>query len=294
MIGFWLILGGCCVALIWWAVRTAQRQSQQGYAPPPRRATGRPATDRQMDYIESLLDSAEMTLNAAARRALGRSVDFDSLLTVDEASDLIDYLKELPGDRPRTTTRRRATPRGRKVGIVQLRTLLNRPDVLVVDVETTGFGDRAEVLAVAAIDTTGRVLLDTVSLPQGRIPTEASNVHGLTRPRLRSMGARPWPEVHRELAELLRGASVVLAWNVEYDRRLLDQTAKRHGLTLPARSWRCAMEAETTTRGPDAPYAKLADVARRLGVSAAGAHHALADARTTLAVVRALVGDDPT
>ena len=54
--------------------------------------------------------------------------------------------------------------------------------MLVVDVETTGFGDRAEVLAVAAVDTTGRVLLNTVSMPQGRIPTAASNVHGLTLP----------------------------------------------------------------------------------------------------------------
>ena len=161
------------------------------------------------------------------------------------------------------------------MGVVELRPLLNRPDVLVVDVETTGLGDRAEVLAVAVIDTTGRVLLDTVSMPQGRIPTEASNVHGLTRPRLRSMGARPWPEVHGELVDLLRGAKIVIAWNVEYDSRLLHQTAKRHGLPLPSVTWRCAMEAETTTRGPDAPYAKLTDVAPRFGVSASGAHNAL-------------------
>ena len=53
------------------------------------------------------------------------------------------------------------------------------------------------------------------------------------------------------------------------------------------------MVAETTTRGPDAPYAELTEVARRLGVSASGAHNALADVRTTLSVVRALVGDDP-
>ena len=53
------------------------------------------------------------------------------------------------------------------------------------------------------------------------------------------------------------------------------------------------MEAETTTRGPDAPYAKLGDAARRLGVSADGAHSALGDARTTLSVLRGLVGDDP-
>ena len=296
MIGFLLILGGC-VALLWWAVRKGQRQSQERHDFHPtttvadRRSTTL-ATDRQLDYIESLLDSTGLTLSAATRDALGRSVSMDGL-SIGEASDLIDYLKELPGGRQGDATRRRAANRGGKVGVVELRPLLNRTDVLVVDVETTGLGDRAEVLAIAVIDTTGRVLLDTVSMPQGRIPTEASDVHGLTRPRLRSMGARPWPEVHGELVELLRGAKIVIAWNVEYDSRLLHQTAKRHGLTLPSVTWRCAMEAETTTRGPDAPYAKLTDVARRFGVSASGAHNALADVRITLAVVRALVGGTP-
>ena len=194
-------------------------------------------------------------------------------LSIGEASDLIDYLKELPGGRQGGATRRRAANRGGKVGVVELRPLLNRPDVLVVDVETTGLGDRAEVLAVAVIDTTGRVLLDTVSMPPGT-DTDRGEQHARSDPpRLRSMGARPWPEVHGELVELLRGAKIVIAWNVEYDSRLLHQTAKRHGLTLPSVTWRCAMEAETTTRGADAPYAKLRgdvlsgvlDLARRSG-----------------------------
>ena len=216
MIGFLLLLGGC-VALLWWAVRKGQRQSQERHDSHPT-TTGADrwsttfATDRQLDYIESLLDSTGLTLSAATRDALGRSVSMDGL-SIGEASDLIDYLKELPGGRQGDATRRRAANRGGKVGVVELRPLLNRPDVLVVDVETTGLGDRAEVLAVAVIDTTGRVLLDTVSMPQGRIPTEASDVHGLTRPRLRSMGARPWPEVHGELVELLRGAKIVIAWS---------------------------------------------------------------------------------
>ena len=361
MIAFLLILGGCVVALVWWAVRATQRQNTDRQLDSAERrahdlfarleagieltemagavreledlkreyaalgamsgtdAAGvlrqleglkqkiireqerhgaqptdqRSATDRQLDYIESLLDSTGTTLSAATRALLGRSVSIDRL-SLHEASDLIDYLKEISGEsQSRTTTRRRAAPRERKPGISELRPLLNRPDVLVVDVETTGFGDRAEVLAVAVVDTTGRVRLDTVSMPQGRIPTDASNVHGLTRARLRSMGARPWPEVHRKLENLLRDASVIVAWNVEFDRRLLHQTAKRHDLTLPVRPWHCAMEAETTTRGPAAPYAKLADAARRLGVSASGAHSALGDARATLAVVRALVSDVP-
>ena len=262
MIGFLLILGGCVVALVWWAVRATQRQNTDPQLDSAERRAhdlfarleagievtemaaavreledlkkeyavlgamsgtdaagvlrqleglkqkvireqkrhGAQPTDqrsaRQRDYIESLLDSTGTTLSAATRVLLGRSVSIDRL-SLDEASDLIDYLKETSGEsQSRTTARRRAAPRGRKPGIAELRPLLNRPDVLVVDVETTGFGDRAEVLGVALVDTAGRVRLDTVSMPQGRIPADASNVHGLTRVRLRSMGARPWPEVH--------------------------------------------------------------------------------------------------
>ena len=101
MIGFWLILGGC-VALLWWVVRKRQRQGQgqgQGRQEYDVHSTtsgaDRPATDRQLDYIESLLDSAGISLNDATRSALGRSVSMDRLLSIDEASDLIDYLKEL-------------------------------------------------------------------------------------------------------------------------------------------------------------------------------------------------------
>ena len=166
--------------------------------------------------------------------------------------------------------------------------LLDRADVVVIDTETTGVGARSEVLDVAIIDTTGRVLLDAVSLPQGAIRREVSNMHGLTRDRLRKMGARPWPEVHREVCDALRGVTWAVAWNAEYDRRLLQQTAERHGLTLPRLRWRCAMMADVERRGPGARRAKLSDAARRYGVTVRPTHRAMADARATLDVLRAL------
>ena len=62
-IGFWSILGGC-VALLWWVVRKRQRQGRQEYdVHSTTSGADRPATDRQLDYIESLLDSAGITLN---------------------------------------------------------------------------------------------------------------------------------------------------------------------------------------------------------------------------------------
>ena len=140
VIGLWLILGGC-VALVWWAVRKRQRQGRQEYSVHSTTSgADRPATDRQLGYIESLLDSAGISLNDATRSALGRSVSMDRLLPIDEASDLIDYLKEHPGDlQGAATHRRHPANRGPNAAPV-LRPLLNRPDVLVIDVETTGLG----------------------------------------------------------------------------------------------------------------------------------------------------------
>ena len=54
------------------------------------------ATDRQLDYIESLLDSTGLTLSVATRGLLGRSVSIDGV-TLGEASELIDYLKSSQG-----------------------------------------------------------------------------------------------------------------------------------------------------------------------------------------------------
>ena len=130
--------------------------------------------------------------------------------------------------------------------------------------------------------------IDTVSLPVGRIPRGASDVHGLTRARLRELGALPWPDVHAELASLLSDAQAVIAWNADYDSRLLKQTAERHGLSLPPVPWHCAMRAEADYRGTGSAWAKLGDAATRLGVRVADSHSAAGDARTTLAVMHRL------
>ena len=72
--------------------------------------------------------------------------------------------------------------------------LLGRRDVLIVDTETTGTGAGAEIVDIAIVDTSGKVVYAEPVLPEGRIPSAASAVHGLTRSRLVAMGARPWAE----------------------------------------------------------------------------------------------------
>lgn len=111
--------------------------------------------------------------------------------------------------------------------------LFDRTDVLILDTETTGLGDRAEIVEIAIIDMTGATRYSALVMPQSRISAEASDIHGLTRKRLRELRATPWPEHHEAIADLLSQATVVLGWNVGFDWRLLEQTAGRYGLKMP-------------------------------------------------------------
>lgn len=167
--------------------------------------------------------------------------------------------------------------------------LLERTDVLILDTETTGLGPEAEIIEIAVIDSTGAVLLDTVCLPQNDIPKAASDIHGLTYRRLKRLGAQPWPRIHEEVITVLQGASLVLGWNVSFDRRILQQTANRHGLRMSKVSWRDLL-ADYRAMRPKGRH-RLGDAARREHVAGNGsAHRALTDCQTVLAVMRAVVG----
>jgi DNA polymerase-3 subunit epsilon len=154
--------------------------------------------------------------------------------------------------------------------------LLDRADVLILDTETTGFGDKAEVLEVAILDTTGAVRFESLSMPEGEIPSAASHIHGLTKEELEREKAPAWPDIHGEVSRLLANASVVLAWNASYDRRMLNRTAERHRLTWPDITWRDLLGEYKNLR-PGEDKNSLSAVAKRLGVKSGTAHRAKGD-----------------
>lgn len=167
---------------------------------------------------------------------------------------------------------------------------VNREDVLIIDVETTGISDRSEVLQVGVINTRGNVLLDRLCVPQGRIPAAATKVHGIDRARVKREGM-PFPDVFAELLPVLEGAATVWAWNMPFDRRLLRQSCERHGLSLPRLRWRCAMREYAEVRQLDTEYVKLTTAAQAEGVEVeAPAHTALGDCARVLGVMLGTAG----
>ncbi len=153
---------------------------------------------------------------------------------------------------------------------------------IVIDTETTGFGPRSEVVEVAIVDAeTDEVLYDGLVLPEGPIPRAASAVHGLTRAALERLGAQPWPSHHSTVARILGEADQVLAYNADFDRRLLEVTAERYGLELPGVDWRCLMRGYAD----GGRWVKLAEACEREGIAVGELHRALADARLARALM---------
>lgn len=197
-------------------------------------------------------------------------------------------------DRSTVSSRLQSADRTTAAAATRWSKWLDRKDVLIVDTETTGFGQRAEVIEVAVLDTRGTLRYEALILPEEDIPRAAVAVHGLTRAKLEASGARPWPDMHSELSSVLKGATVAIAWNASFDRRMLEQTAERHGMNLPRIQWHDLLadyrqlSGEAQGRGRHT----LASAVERTGAALdEPAHRAAGDCRRVLAVMRAVLSE---
>jgi DNA polymerase-3 subunit epsilon len=172
------------------------------------------------------------------------------------------------------------------------RALLNDPDTLFLDTETTDLPPAAEVIDLAVVNATGTVLVDTLIRPSMPIPPETTAVHGICDDDVAA--APSWIEVHELLAEALAGRTVVI-YNLRFDFRVLTDCSQRYRLSLPRARWECAMLAyadyrgERGRKGGQFRWHKLEQAAGHFGYPPGG-HRALPDALTCLQVVRGMAG----
>ena len=163
--------------------------------------------------------------------------------------------------------------------------LLDRTDVLVVDVETTGFGPRDEIVEIAVVDTTGALRLAAPVMPRGRIPRRASDIHGLTTAKLQHLNAEPWPTRYPDLHALLEG-SLVIGWNVAFDVRMIRQTCEMYDLRPPRIATNDILMLYRA-HGPKQTSYSLGHVLKAEGLAVEGdAHRAETDARAVLEILR--------
>ncbi len=172
--------------------------------------------------------------------------------------------------------------------------LASSSDWLVLDTETTGLETDDEVISVAVVTATGEVLFNERVRPTQRIQPGASAVHGITNDMLADVAA--FTEVYPRLSEVLAGWRI-LAYNAEFDHRMLRQTCERYGLPAIEVKWDCVMElyAAAYNRWSNQVgfvWCTLGDACFREGVSVDGFHTACADAQATRLLVLAVAGKE--
>lgn len=183
--------------------------------------------------------------------------------------------------------------------------------ILILDTETTGLGEDAEIVEISVIDEFGTVLLDTLVKPQKSIPAEASKIHGITNEMVAD--APEWCDVSGELLAVMstqgRLRSDLVIWNSAFDLRMIRQTDRLSGMDSAYQDKRldpdtksqviCAQDDYRRRRGERKPCGRLkrqslAAACEQLGIQQdkTKAHRALYDCQMTLEVIKALTVRD--
>ena len=171
-------------------------------------------------------------------------------------------------------------------------------DPLILDTETTGLDENAEICELAIITHEGKVVVDSLVKPIAPIPAEATAVHGIT-----SKDVSDAPSLLKALRQvdagrILKGRTVGI-YNVNYDLRLLRQSidSRRRNRHLQViedmyANSVCVMElyahyyGKWHERYESYTWQSLEDTAIQCDLEWTGeSHRALSDARMTLALL---------
>jgi DNA polymerase III epsilon subunit family exonuclease len=165
-------------------------------------------------------------------------------------------------------------------------------DVVVVDVETTGWlADEAGITEIGAVRLSpGRAMAEFSALvnPGMPIPGHITELTGITDGMV--AGAPGITEVLPGFLEFA-GDGVLVAHNAPFDLAFLAAACEQCGLGWPARAVIDTAVLSRMLLGPqDVPDHRLATLSSHFDVRTVPCHRALADAKATTAVLRGLLG----
>jgi DNA polymerase III epsilon subunit-like protein len=105
------------------------------------------------------------------------------------------------------------------------RRILDDPDAVVLDTETTGLHDGARIVEIAVLGMDGSVLSDSLVNPQVPIPAEATRIHGITDDMVKT--APTFSDLLVRLTGALHGRKIVV-YNRDFDKRRVALELHRH------------------------------------------------------------------
>ena len=185
--------------------------------------------------------------------------------------------------------------RSRNEVIRWARDLLEAGTSLIIDTETTGLGDNDEVIQLAVVDLESHVLFETLLRPTMPVSLGARAVHGITDETLAS--APTFSDLYHTIASLISKRHLI-AYNAEFDRRILMQTCQKYGLSkFEVAGWDCVMgqyaRFEDGCHGTDDfKRHSLSAACARQGITINESHDAVEDCLLTLELIKMMAGAD--
>ncbi|ELV9213897.1 3'-5' exonuclease [Salmonella enterica] len=181
-------------------------------------------------------------------------------------------------------------------------------DYLIIDTETTGLDNNAEIIEIAIINMHGDVLLNSLVKPTCSIPTAVTKINNITDEMVAD--APLWRDVFPVILNII-DEKKWLAWNSKFDSRLIIQTGVKTGyfedlpaskiLDIAAKINNSQIDAkaiydqwygEFDSKRNNFKRQRLTTAAERHNVSVNGAHRALADCMMVLGVLNAVCHSD--
>lgn len=147
----------------------------------------------------------------------------------------------------------------------------------ILDTETTGLGDAAEIVEIAIIRADGTILMNRLVKPSRPIPAPATAIHGITDADVKD--APTWPDIWPEVKTLISDRTVI-AYNASFDQDMIKQSCCAYPIpqepVVVRTRWADLMELWRIFRDVDHRIS-LANACAAASIPV-GTHRALADA----------------
>lgn len=150
----------------------------------------------------------------------------------------------------------------------------------ILDTETTGLDNKAQVIQLSILSVTGDILFDSLVRPTVPISPSAFAVHGINESNIRN--APRLPDIVNQVRDILSPVPVII-YNAPFDLRILNQSLRAYSLPtdwVNRLEYHCAMRRYTDFKQED-KWIKLPK----------GDHSALGDCRATLKIILEMAQD---
>jgi DNA polymerase-3 subunit epsilon len=161
--------------------------------------------------------------------------------------------------------------------------VMSTDNYVFLDYESTGLGPKAQGIECAIVRASDEsVIYNSFLKPSCLIEEGAMSIHHITESMVVNAPSfrKEWPKMEEAI-----GGRRVITWNAKFDKRIKEQTANAHGVTLSEITWYCAM-LEYTRWGNFQTWVKLVDACRHQGLDFSQNHRALGDVMAMLEVFK--------